>query len=514
MLLGGAQSDRAAGTASVTPAGTQSFTIYTPPNGTAGQHTAEEPSIGTNWNSGAVMYQAGVTTLRVTFDDTQAGSPATWTNVSSPLTNQTTLDPILFTDPVTGRTIVSQLDLACSLSEFSDNDGASWTPDQGCGLNGIEDHQSIGGGPFHAPIPGPPAPAYPHAVYYCNQDFVNSTYAACALSLDGGITYGSGVPIYNLTQCGGLHGHIRVAPDGTAIVPNQNCAPTDSPTGSSPFPNQAAVVSTTNGASWAVNVIPGSHETLRSDPSVAADKAGKWYFGYEDSVDSSSGEQIGGHALISMSSDDGTSWSAPVDVGAPFGVQNVTFPEVIAGDSGRAAYAFLGSTTAGDPENTAFQGLWDLYVSFTYDGGATWTTSDLTPNDPVERACIYLAGDGTCPSSKRNLLDFMDITVDNHGRVLVGYADGCTGTCVSDLSQPCPDTICASGPTASRDRLSSIARLTCGEGLFAPFDLALACAPVTSTPEIPWVPSALLMAAGAAAIGWRRRSGPRDPVAG
>ena len=31
------------------------------------------------------------------------------------------------------------------------------------------------------------------------------------------------MPIYNLTQCGGIHGHVKVAPDGTAYVPNKNC---------------------------------------------------------------------------------------------------------------------------------------------------------------------------------------------------------------------------------------------------------------------------------------------------
>src|SRR5205085_176821 len=152
-----------------------------------------------------------------------------------------------------------------------------------------------------------------------------------------------------------------------------------------PFPNQAAVVSKDNGLTWAVNVIPGSTSTLRSDPSTAADAVSKWYFGYEDGVNSG-GSQVAGLAKISTSPD-GTTWS----------------------------------------------------------------------------------------STKRNLLDFMDITVDNHGRVLVGYADGCTGTCVADQGQACSDPNCANGPTGSRDTLVSIARQTCGEGLNAQFDTQLAC---------------------------------------
>lgn len=501
----------AAGAATVTPPGSQNFTIYVPPANTPGRDSADEPSIGADWNTGAIMYLANTTTLHVTFDDTQSPPAATWTDVSGPVTSLTSLDPILFTDSVTGRTIVSQLILACSLSEFSDSDGlpsttqpTGWTANQGCGPNAIEDHQTVGGGPFHAPIPTLPSPVYGHAVYYCSQDFVNGTTAFCDLSLDGGVTYGASRTIYTFAQCGGLHGHIRVSPDGTAIVPDQNCASAPDPNNvGGPFPNQAAVVSKDNGTTWAVNVIPDSSETLRSDPSTAADAANKWYFGYEDGV-KSGGQQVAGNAKISTSPD-GTTWSPSVDVGAPLGIQNVTFPEVIAGDSGRAAYAFLGSPTTGNPENSGFQGFWYLYMAMTYDGGQNWAISNLTPGDPVERGCIYLAGNGTCPSSKRNLLDFMDITVDNHGRVLVGYADGCTGTCVTQQGQPCSDANCATGPTGSTDTLVSIARETCGEGLNAQFDALLSCTSAVVTPDAPWVPGLTAVGSVLALVGWSRR---------
>jgi hypothetical protein len=75
------------------------------------------------------LFEAGLETDRVTIN----GASATWENVSSPETSALSLDPILFTDHATGRTLVSQLAGACSLSSFSDSDGASYTPAVGCG---------------------------------------------------------------------------------------------------------------------------------------------------------------------------------------------------------------------------------------------------------------------------------------------------------------------------------------------------------------------------------------------
>jgi hypothetical protein len=37
-----------------------------------------------------------------------------------------------------------------------------------------------------------------------------------------------------------------------------------------------------------------------------------------------------------------------------------------------------------------------------------------------------------CENNKRNLLDFIDITLDEQGRVLVGWADGCVNRCVTE----------------------------------------------------------------------------------
>nr|MDQ6938333.1 hypothetical protein [Actinomycetota bacterium] len=349
----------------IADSGSLGFQVYTPPTAVGGT-TAEEPSIGNNHLTDTTMYQSGLQTLKVKFNDATAPATATWTDVSSTLTSITSLDPILFTDSELGRTWVSQLTGQDSLSEYTDNDGTNYIPAVGGGFPSGPDHQTIGAGPYN-PLSVPSmGTVYANAVYYCSQAMVS---AFCARSDNGGLTYGAGVPIYSFDQCGGLHGHIRVTPNGVDMVPNQNCdkqldpgAGASQQANGGTFPFQAVVTSVTNGATWTVQTVPDSHASLRSDPSVASDQANKVFFGYEDAVnDNNTGKQVGGLAKIATAtiSSNGTfTWSPSVDVGSVFGIKNVQFPEVIAGDSGRAAYAFLGSTTAGNPEDTAFTGVW------------------------------------------------------------------------------------------------------------------------------------------------------------
>src|SRR5207247_3194096 len=113
---------------------------------------------------------------------------------------------------------VSQLSGQDSITFYTDDDGANYTasykPSQGGGMPSGVDQQTFGGGPYNenSTPPPPPHPIYPNAIYYCSQDLAT---AFCARSDDGGITFGAGIPIYELTQCTGIHGHVKVAPDGT-----------------------------------------------------------------------------------------------------------------------------------------------------------------------------------------------------------------------------------------------------------------------------------------------------------
>lgn len=445
------------------------YSIHTPPGGMGG--SAGEPTLGVNERTGSVMYIAGTETLRADFDDCSSPASAQWQDVSALWTSQVTFDPILWTDQKLGRTFVSQLlPSKISLMAFSDNDGLTWWPSQGAGFNSGVDHQSLGGGPFSQEGPLQPLTSYPNILYYCSQDIA---IAQCGASLDGGLTFGPAVPIYNIAQCGGLHGHVKVGPDGTAYVPNKSCGG-----------EQGFAVSRDNGLTWAVKTVPGS-QSGEWDPSLAIGAEGTVYFGYEDGD---------GHPKVAVSPDGGETWSYIIDVGTQFGIQNIAFPVVIAGDDSRAAFAFLGTTTPGDlgGDDPDAPADWYLYVAHTYNGGASWVTVNATPGDPVQRGTI--CSSGTTCGATRNLLDFMDVTADAKGRVLVAFADGCIGGCVNRKPN-------------SGTALASIARQMSAKGLYAAFD-----PPPVGPPAAPLVQASVTD--GVVRVTWQKPDERGTPIIG
>lgn len=432
--------------------GDPTFANYTAPSTLL--QSSGEPSLGADWSKNNVVMYVGAgcvtcnpTTARVTFNDSVSPPTATWQDVSPTGENKVTTDPIGFYDhsSVGNRWFTTQLAGACSITSFTDNEGANWTPSEGCGPPAGVDHETVGGGPYASPAPT--LASYPHAVYYCSQDLIT---ALCSRSDNGGLTFGAPVSIYNLTQCpAGIHGHVKVGPDGTVYVPNRDCI--DAQGNNRP----GLAVSHDNGQTWSVYTIPdGAPKGQGSDPSVGIGADNTVYYGYQN---------IDGHPMIAVSHDQGKTWSKSTDVGTPFGTQNMEFAGVVAGDGNRAAFTYLGTDGVGDDQSTDFIGTWHLYVAFTYDAGLTWTTVDATPNDPVQRGCIW---DGGGNNQCRNMSDFNDIQIDKYGRVLVAYTDGCSGACETDPNAaPAP-----SGGTGTYSSIASMLRQTGGKGLFAAYD--------------------------------------------
>ncbi len=462
----------------VTPAGfpaakgvtAPTYRQYTAPKGTS--TAAGEPSIGNNWKTGNTLFTSNTDEYVVTFND--KAKTSSWTLVNDDLTdpsNKISLDPIGFTDHVTGRTFVSQLYLACSASAYTDDDFATLViPSQGCGsgINGV-DHQTFGGGPYAESGNVVGGIVYPHAVYYCAQgQALVLGGATCSRSDDGGLTFNNPIATWT-TECSGIHGHVQVSPsNGAVYLPNAKCGN-----------KQGVAVSTDSGQTWKVHTIPDSLSG-ESDPYVGVGSDGTVYYSYSDGT---------GHPRVSVSRDNGTTWSKSVDVGVPMGIRNSEFAMVVAGDGDRATVAFLGTTTPGSTQAASFGknaagdtfvgAAWHMYLSTTYDRGKTWTTVDATPKDPVQRGCIWNAGGG---NPCRNLLDFNGMTIDKTGRVMVGFADGCVG----------PDVVagndCVASTAVSANKLTdhgAIIRQISGKTLFKAYD-----APGTvARPVVPAVPA-------------------------
>ena len=436
-------------------------------------HDAGEPSIGVNWNTNVTAFQSDLQTLFVTFNDScnLSSRKDTWVNRPAPTSQEVDQDPIGFVDRVTGRTFSAQLTLTsptCKTS-YTDDDGLTWVATAGFGIGSGIDHQTIGGGPYHAPVPQPPTP-YQHAFYYCSQ----LPAAACARSDDGGLTYGPVIEIDPVADahCIGIHGHVKVSADGTVYVPSNNCDGFGS-----------VIVSTDNGLTWAIRHVPGTTSGSNIiDAQVATDNNNKLYF-------IMSNQETGGTSpVVATSTTQGQTWDHVYSLGSEYGIQNTAYPYAAAADTNRAAVAFLASTTGGNLSSTGFLGVWHLYVSATFDGGATWSTTDATPNDPMQRGCIWAQGGADIC---RNLLDFIGASVDKQGRFEVAYVDGC------------PDGACSQAVSSTTRNIGNsyaargvIARQSSGRRLVAQYDPAS----TTSVPGMPLI--TLRRANGVVHLAW------------
>ena len=385
------------------PAGVPVFGIYS-------QHgigdSCGEPTVGYDPKTDRALYECGLQTLRVTFG---AKGKSTWTPVQPPVEGAQSSDPILWRDPTTGRVWINQLmPQGCSMQSYSDDFGTTWTQSAlGCGAGISFDHQTIvTGKPRTLPTAG-----YPNVLYYCTNDVAAID---CGTSLDGGLSYGPSHPV-SLDPgetCSPIVGHLKSAPDGTTYLMPDGC--------NDEAGKQAVFVTDNDGVSWTKHSIGRSTEGDAGHPSLAVGKDGTVYAAWG----SKDNEEGGGRVQVAVSTSKGQHWTVPVALGKDLGVKVSRFPLAVAGDGYRAAVAYLGSTDDGNPGNrTSFTGTWRMYVSYTFDRGRSWKTYDATPASPVQVGSICTGG--TSCTDDRNLLDFNDMVLDGHGRVVIAFADGC-----------------------------------------------------------------------------------------
>ena len=460
--------------------GGPTFQNYPLPSGADG---AGEPTMGINVETGDAFIIANVEVWKASWSKT--GSPATvdWTLANAdnyPLGGS--LDPFLTMNQhrladgsVQNRIWIAHLLAATSYMAYSDDEGETWSDSiTGPGQVHGADNQSIAAGPYPDDFPIPAeARLFETAFYYCSHGVVN---AFCSRSDDGGATFSVSTPIFPPVSAGNLtpednvirlpvcnnHGHVKVGGDGTVFVPiNNTCEGTEGVT-----------ISTDAGLTWHYVSVPDTIQG-RWDPSIAMANDNKTvYFAYAEQGDDRP-MIIKGEVNKSDPLNPTIDWiGSAVDVGAPAGIRNIAFAAVVAGDPDRAAFAFHGSTKAGDSgQFSTFSGAeWHLYVATTFDGGLSWNLRNATPNDPTQRDDICDQGTNCATTGNhRNLLDFMDMDIDHEGRLIVGYADGCTGGCS------------APGGSGNYSAVGTFARQVDGLRMYAEFDPQDTVEPATPT---------------------------------
>lgn len=441
-----------------TAPGVPRYQNFYAPSGSSAEAGSGEFNIGFNPTTGRIMTMNIGPIWRIT--PPEKLSPAQpecceglWEDVTN-VSTITGLDPILWTDQKSGRTLASNSTAgANAVYGFSDNDGDVWVPLAASPPSGGTDHETLGSGPYPASLGALGTPVNQgEAVYYCSQSWPLGP-ATCQRSDNLGASYGPGVFAYygnGITQCHGLHGHVHVAPDGTVWLPVKGCGG-----------SQGGAFSTDAGATWHEFVAPNTkQQTAGADPSIAIDSNNTIYYCYINNESVPVGHTPEGHPRVKVghrNADNTITWVSDTDIGASHGIRNAVHPEAVGGSSGRAACGFIGTDLPGDYQALGFQGKWYAFIATTYDGGQNWTTVNATPNDPVQSRSGVWQGGGS--HTQRNLLDFNEITIDSKGRPLYGYSDGC-------VSDGCI------GGTAGNDftAFMRVARQSGGKTLFASND--------------------------------------------
>ncbi len=416
-----------------------------------------EPSVGIT-SSGCIFFAA----LEKVMRSCDAGD--TWTDVHDPITCQDgTSDPWLWVDPATDRIFnVQMVSLVGTWVCWSDDDGDTWLGnpyDQG--PLPVNDHIKLATGPWRGLEEGAGYgtvggynPTYESAVYFCYNKLAG---VFCFTSFDGGMTFPVGGQIIGLATTGaGLHGTITTAPDGMVFVPPRVATPT-------------LLISADNGFSWQTKTMGSDVGTPnpRKNSEVGTDADSNAYH-----VWTAADQRV----YMSRSYDSGSSWEQTSSLVSAPDVISTTFPHVDAGDAGRVAVTYLGSTdahmlNATDIDGNPWQGHphyapdgveYHLYLSISIDAtmpNATWKHYRLT-DDPVQVGSICISS-GDCRDiggSNRNLLDFNDLTLGPDGRVYIAYADGCIDVCADGSDRH---------DTTSRARLGAVAIQDEGPSLLA-----------------------------------------------
>jgi hypothetical protein len=260
-----------------TTPGVPRYQNFYAPSGSSAEPSNGEFNIGFNPATGRIMTMNSGPIWRLTPPERLSPAQpecceALWEDKTA-LSTLFGLDPILWTDQKSGRTFASNSTVGTNgVYAFSDNDGDLWNPVSAAPPNASSDHETIGSGPYPNSLAALRNTVNKgEAVYYCAQTYPVGA-AACQRSDTLGSSYGPSTLPYNgnTTQCAGIHGHVKVGPDGTVYLPVRDCNG-----------NAGVSVSGDGGVSWTEHIVPNSKtQTHGSDPSIAVGANNTVYFFY------------------------------------------------------------------------------------------------------------------------------------------------------------------------------------------------------------------------------------------
>jgi hypothetical protein len=175
---------------------------------------------------------------------------------------------------------------------------------------------------------------------------------------------------------------------------------------------------------------PSQVRTGGNFPSLAIDHRGNLYAVWEQAPIANG--HVGDSSLMySYSTDEGSHWSAPVQIPTA-GLANNVFAWAAAGDDGKVDVAWYGTSASADPSNPdcsdgpdSVDGLWSLYLTQTLNGhdatGVTFSPPALASEHYVHKGNIQTVLGGQC--GDRTLGDFLQVRIGPKGEARISYAD-------------------------------------------------------------------------------------------
>lgn len=307
-----------------------------------------------------------------------------------------TADPFMFVDPYTDRVFMEDLAIPpfnCANLSFSDDNGETWTQTVGGCM--VWDHVGWGSGP-----PTVSSPEWPVVIQRCAITLFATTLASqasgCQKTLDGGMTWQrpgdpaffggpDGLPYVPSTCHGAVH-HVFVDHRGWTWLGRDWC-------GTGPW----IALSKDEGATWE-HLHVHDEGLVWHDVGVGVDSAGTAYAFWISNDD---------RPLLSVSHDDGATWSEPWDI-APPGLVAAGMANIAPAGKGKAGFSYAGTFEGRDGAYAVLAAGYELDTD-----RPVFVTG--VPAEPVNGGGC---GGGLCDGQA----DFLDATVGPDGTVWGSYA--------------------------------------------------------------------------------------------